>query len=43
MTDREKRIDSITFDLKETINDFVHEFKELAKDVESLKEKLELK
>ena len=41
MTDRENRIEAITFDLKESINDLTHEFKELAKDVDKLKEKIE--
>lgn len=37
MTTKEKRIDAIAFDLKESINDLLHEVKELVKDVEELK------
>lgn len=37
MTDRETRINAITFDLKESINDLIHELTELVKDVDKLK------
>ncbi len=39
MNNRESRIEAITFDLKESINDLIHEFKELVKEVDVLKEK----
>ena len=43
MTDKETRINAIAFDLKESINDLLHELKELVKDVEKLKELTGLK
>lgn len=40
---RENRIEAITFDLKQAIDDILHEFKELAEDVKKLKEQAGLK
>lgn len=43
MTDRETRIESIAFDIKQAIEDLIHELKELAEDVRRLKERTGLK
>ena len=40
---RENRIEAIAFDLKQAIDDIVHELKGLAEDVKKLKEKAGLK
>ena len=43
MADQETRVQAIIFDLTESINDLLHELKELVKDVDRLKQKTGLK